>query len=132
MRSDLRRRKPAPGRAAGDSGEPMPFRVSRAPGASTAADHRPRRGGRGVSLSLIAALCAVPLAAQRPSPFRPLELPTPNAARSASGAPGPLYWQQRADYRIEATLDPVANRLTGRETITYVNHSPHSLPWLWL
>jgi len=66
------------------------------------------------------------------SPFRPLDLPTPNAYRAASGRPGPRYWQQRVDYRIAATLDPARNELRGRETIHYVNRSPDALPYLWL
>src|SRR6478672_11426081 len=66
------------------------------------------------------------------SPFRPLVLPTPNAQRTGSGRPGARYWQQRADYRIVATLDPTANELRGRETIHYVNRSPDVLPYLWL
>lgn len=47
--------------------------------------------------------------------------------RSPDGRPGPTYWQQRADYRIEAALDPGSGRLEGRETITYPNRSPHAL-----
>ncbi len=66
------------------------------------------------------------------SPFRPLELPTPNRVRNGAGRPGANYWQQRVDYRIHATLDPSTNRLSGRETIHYVNHSPDRLPYLWL
>ncbi len=66
------------------------------------------------------------------SPFRPLALPAPNVYRSASGRPGPRYWQQRVDYRITATLDPAANELRGREVIHYVNHSPDALPYLWM
>jgi hypothetical protein len=66
------------------------------------------------------------------SPFRPLSLPTPNEYRGGSGRPGPRYWQQRADYRITATLDPAQNELRGSETIHYVNHSPDPLPYLWL
>jgi hypothetical protein len=66
------------------------------------------------------------------SPFRPLVLPTPTDVRSASGRPGAKYWQQRADYKIAATLDPARNELRGRETIHYVNHSPDALPYLWL
>ncbi|MEP6589829.1 MAG: M1 family metallopeptidase [Gemmatimonadota bacterium] len=66
------------------------------------------------------------------SPFRPLALPTPNTVRTGSGRPGAGYWQQRVDYRINATLDVAANRLTGRETIHYVNRSPDRLPYLWL
>jgi hypothetical protein len=43
----------------------------------------------------------------------------PNSYRSASGAPGPAYWQQRADYEINATLDEKNLRLTGSEAINY-------------
>jgi hypothetical protein len=66
------------------------------------------------------------------SPFRPLDLPTPTDVRTAAGRPGPKYWQQRADYRISATLDTARQLLRGRETIHYVNHSPDALPYLWL
>ena len=45
-------------------------------------------------------------------------LPTPNSYRTASGAPGSDYWQQRADYDIRVTLDDAKQALTGRETIT--------------
>jgi len=66
------------------------------------------------------------------SHFRALELPAPNEYRTGSGRPGPKYWQQRVDYRITATLDPVKNELTGDETIHYVNRSPDALPYIWL
>jgi Peptidase family M1 domain len=66
------------------------------------------------------------------SHFRALNLPSSNEYRTGSGRPGPRYWQQRVDYRIAATLDPAKNELRGRETIHYVNHSPDSLPYLWL
>ncbi len=59
-------------------------------------------------------------------------LPTPNENRTASGAPGPNYWQQRCDYNIKCSLDEKALKLTGSETITYYNNSPHSLTYLWL
>ncbi|MDO6432450.1 M1 family metallopeptidase [Flavitalea sp. BT771] len=59
-------------------------------------------------------------------------LPTPNEYRTASGAPGPKYWQQRADYDIKATLDEDKQWLTGSETITYFNNSPDELTYLWL
>ncbi|HEU0111573.1 MAG TPA: M1 family metallopeptidase [Flavisolibacter sp.] len=59
-------------------------------------------------------------------------LPTPNQYRSASGAPGPKYWQQRCDYDIKATLDEKALKLTGTETVTYYNNSPDVLTYLWL
>lgn len=66
--------------------------------------------------------------------FRQLEvdLPTPNTYRTASGAPGHQYWQQRADYRINAKLDVAAKRITASETIRYANNSPDALPYLWL
>jgi hypothetical protein len=66
--------------------------------------------------------------------FRQLyqELPTPNAYRTASGAPGPLYWQQRADYDMSVELEEKNQRLYGIETITYFNNSPDTLSYLWL
>jgi hypothetical protein len=66
----------------------------------------------------------------RPSPaFRSA---VENGTRSASGEPGRGYWQQRVDYAIEATVEPRERRLTGRETITYVNHSPDTLRVVYL
>jgi hypothetical protein len=59
-------------------------------------------------------------------------LPTPNEYRTASGAPGPKYWQQRADYDIKCELDEKNLKLTGTEVITYYNNSPNSLNYLWL
>jgi hypothetical protein len=59
-------------------------------------------------------------------------LATPNEYRSASGAPGAKYWQQRADYSIDAEIDETKNVLWGKETITYYNNSPESLRFLWL
>ena len=59
-------------------------------------------------------------------------IPTGNSYRSASGVPGEAYWQNRADYQIDASLDDSQNRITGVETITYTNNSPHSLSYLWL
>jgi len=59
-------------------------------------------------------------------------LATPNEYRTASGAPGPKYWQQRADYDIKATLDEKKLLLTGAETVTYFNNSPDVLTYLWL
>ena len=66
--------------------------------------------------------------------FRQLgqELPTPNAYRNAAGAPGHKYWQQRADYNMEITLDDATQRIYGTETITYFNNSPDALDYLWL
>jgi hypothetical protein len=59
-------------------------------------------------------------------------LATPNEYRTASGAPGPKYWQQRADYDIKATLDEKKLMLSGAETVTYYNNSPDVLTYLWL
>ncbi len=59
-------------------------------------------------------------------------LPTPNEYRTASGAPGPKYWQQRADYDIKCELDEKNLKLTGSEKITYYNNSPDPLTYLWL
>jgi hypothetical protein len=59
-------------------------------------------------------------------------LPTANEYRTASGAPGPKYWQQRADYDIVCELDEPNRKLTGKETITYFNNSPDVLTYIWL
>ncbi|HWV70829.1 MAG TPA: M1 family metallopeptidase [Pseudosphingobacterium sp.] len=56
----------------------------------------------------------------------------PSMYRSASGAPGPNYWQQKADYVINVELDDEKQRITGSETITYTNNSPDPLTYLWL
>src|SRR5690606_40698392 len=57
-------------------------------------------------------------------------LADPNIYRSASGVPGPKYWQQRADYDISAELDEQQQRLTGSEAITYYNNSPDPLTYI--
>jgi hypothetical protein len=59
-------------------------------------------------------------------------LADPNMYRSASGIPGPKYWQQRADYEIAAEIDEPQQRLKGSETITYFNNSPDPLTYIWL
>ncbi|MEY2901481.1 MAG: hypothetical protein RLY89_587 [Bacteroidota bacterium] len=59
-------------------------------------------------------------------------LPTPNEYRTASGAPGPKYWQQRVDYNIKCELDEPNLTLKGSETVTYYNNSPDVLTYLWL
>jgi len=60
------------------------------------------------------------------------EFSTPNTYRSASGAPGPDYYQQQADYKMKITLDDKNARIYGEETITYTNNSPDALEFLWL
>ncbi|TXH20439.1 MAG: M1 family peptidase [Chitinophagaceae bacterium] len=59
-------------------------------------------------------------------------LPTPNEYRTASGAPGNKYWQQRCDYTINCTLDEKKLQLNGSETLNYFNNSPDELKYLWL
>lgn len=61
-----------------------------------------------------------------------VELPTPNRYRTAGGAPGSEYYQQKADYKISVSIDDATQRLTGEETITYTNNSPDKLEYLWL
>lgn len=60
------------------------------------------------------------------------ELPTPTESRLATGAPGPKYWQNCADYNIDITVDDINQLVTGKESITYHNLSPHTLTYLWV
>ena len=65
--------------------------------------------------------------------FYPQFYPYPgNDYRSASGEPGPKYWQNRSDYKINATLDTVTHKVSGDVEITYTNNSPDNLKFLWL
>ncbi len=59
-------------------------------------------------------------------------LPAPNEYRTASGSPGPKYWQQRCDYDIKCELDEKNQKLNGSETVTYFNNSPDILTYIWL
>ncbi|MFY0688176.1 MAG: M1 family metallopeptidase [Cyclobacteriaceae bacterium] len=59
-------------------------------------------------------------------------LPSPNTYRTAAGAPGKEYWQQRADYKMKIAIDDDKQTLTGSETITYYNQSPDDLEYLWI
>jgi hypothetical protein len=93
-------------------------------------------------LSWITASCLVISAAlasgqavyQSSEKFRQLEevLPTANEFRTASGAPGSKYWQQKVDYIIDVELNDDNQSISGSETITYHNRSPHTLRYLWL
>jgi hypothetical protein len=93
------------------------------------------------SVLAIAAFASSALLAQTTGPatysplqtFAPLTLPEPvNAYRSSNGAPGPHYWQNRADYQIHAAIDTTTKTLTATEVITYTNNSPDTLDSLWL
>jgi hypothetical protein len=64
--------------------------------------------------------------------FSPLPLPPPNEIRRVDGSPGREYWQQQVDYRIRATLDTAAKRISGTMSIRYTNNSPDSLDFVWL
>lgn len=65
--------------------------------------------------------------------FAPFDMAQPASVyRGADGRPGPSYWQNRADYQLRVTLDPVAKTISGTATITYTNASPDPLDTLWL
>ena len=85
---------------------------------------------------LIFIVCSIPAFSQQKwqGKFEQLDqiLPTPNSYRSASGAPGVNYWQQRADYDIDVELNDETQFITGKETITYYNNAPEALRYLWL
>lgn len=91
-------------------------------------------------LAVASAACSVSALAASTAPdfdpresFAPFVYPTAaSPQRSPAGMPGAEYWQNRADYRIQAKLDPASRTLTGEETITYTNHSPDALAVLWL
>ncbi|MBL0333879.1 MAG: M1 family metallopeptidase [Chitinophagaceae bacterium] len=98
---------------------------------------------KSVLVCLLSVLAAGPLAAQdvynnpgsnHGNKFEQLGtiMPTPNEYRTASGAPGPKYWQQRCDYDIKCELDEKNLKLNGSETVTYFNNSPDVLTYLWL
>ena len=72
---------------------------------------------------------------QRDDPFATtnrIDWPGPNRYRSSAGAPGPDYWQQRADYTITAALDTGTTELTGSVEIRYRNNSPDTLRYVWI
>ena len=64
--------------------------------------------------------------------FAPFDLPPGNQYRSGSGAPGPKYWQNHADYDIKASLDTTSKTLTGSLKLRYTNNSPDTLRFIWL
>ncbi len=86
---------------------------------------------------LVALLCLVPAVARGadgpPDPFAQLDdvFPAPTPYRTASGAPGQAYWQQHLRYRIAVRLDDTLETIFGDARITYENHSPDTLRYLW-
>jgi hypothetical protein len=64
--------------------------------------------------------------------FAPLDLPAANVYRAGSGAPGPKYWQNRADYDIKASLDTTSKTLSGSLRMRYTNNSPDTLRFIWM
>jgi hypothetical protein len=86
------------------------------------------------TLTLIASITGSAFAQQFDDKFRQLDelLPTATSTRTASGAPGHAYWQQRADYKIRAQLDEARRAVSGSETVTYHNNSPDTLNYLWV
>ena len=89
-------------------------------------------------LLIISALFTITIVQSQTKPwqgkFEPIDnmIAPPNTYRTASGAPGKAYWQQRANYKIKVTIDEATNTLTGKETITYFNNSPDDLSYLWI
>ena len=91
-------------------------------------------------LFFVVAVCSSVFAQEKPTSnydqhkaFDPLFYPSNgNEYRSASGEPGPAYWQNHADYKITATLDTAQHKITGSVIITYKNNSPDALKFLWL
>ena len=83
---------------------------------------------------ILLVLALMPLAAISQTKFAQLdvELPTPNEYRTAAGAPGHNYYQQKADYKMSIRIDDATQKLIGEETITYTNNSPDKLEYLWL
>jgi hypothetical protein len=75
-----------------------------------------------------------PQSEKNPDKFKQMYdlLATPNMYRTASGAPGPEYYQQQADYKIDIELDDKNTKLFGQETITYTNNAKESLDYLWV
>jgi hypothetical protein len=65
------------------------------------------------------------------SVFEPIDYPDANRVRLGSGAPGPDYWQNRADYTIDVTLDPESESIDASLELVYTNNSPDTLEFLW-
>ena len=77
---------------------------------------------------------AKPQSEKNPDKFKQMYdlLATPNMYRTASGVPGPEYYQQQADYKMDIELDDKNTKLFGQETITYTNNAKEALDYLWV
>jgi len=84
------------------------------------------------SLTLLLVACSIVAYGQNKFAQLGTDLPTPNIYRTASGAPGHAYYQQKANYVIDVRIDDKTQRIDGKETITYTNHSPDALSYLWI
>ncbi len=84
------------------------------------------------TLSFLVVCSALSVSAQTKFAQLDIELPTPNEYRTAAGAPGHSYYQQKADYKMSLTLDDAKQTIRGEEVITYTNNSPDVLEYLWL
>ncbi|HUK61787.1 MAG TPA: M1 family metallopeptidase, partial [Dongiaceae bacterium] len=115
-----------------------PQKVDSLPAAVAAVPARPAAvpaSGATASGKTTHATVPVPATATLDDPFARvdrMDWPGPNRYRSASGQPGPDYWQQRADYAIAVTLDTAQQSVAGHVTITYTNNSPDTLTFVWL
>ena len=90
-----------------------------------------------VSFLALAGICFPQLQAQEVIPnnqedFNEFTFRRGNTFRTATGKPGDEYWQNSADYNIEATLDDVNHTITGKVTVTYTNNSPQELEFIWM
>ena len=92
-----------------------------------------------LSATLILAVCSIAVFSQDKPGYDPQQVFDPqflnapgNEYRSGSGAPGPMYWQNKADYTITCSLDTTGDEITGTVNITYTNNSPDELNYIWL
>ncbi|NML20928.1 M1 family metallopeptidase [Pseudoflavitalea sp. G-6-1-2] len=89
--------------------------------------------GAGMSLLTLAAAAQQTSVYDQHETFAPLFYPAfGDEVRAADGTPGPRYWQNKADYKIEATLDDEKHNVAGNVVITYTNNSPQQLSFVWL
>lgn len=91
-----------------------------------------------LALALLALSGGLARAQEAGSALAPLRVPVPPAferavakgTRTMTGEPGPAYWQNHAEYDIQATVTPSDSLLSGVETVVYHNESPDTLPFV--